>query len=124
MFRILIADDSNYMRESLRDILQEAGFEVIGEAKNGNNAVEIYKALVPDIVMLDISMPDGDGIAALKQIMELDRDAVVVMLTVVGKPEIVLEALNCGARSFLTKPFDRASVLQAIRQATAQPEAT
>lgn len=118
MYRILIADDSIYMRESLRDILREAGHEVIGEAANGNNAVEIYRALTPDLVMLDIAMPDGDGIEALQRIMEINKDAVVVMLAVVGKPDLVLQALNCGARSYTTKPFDKKSVINAIMQAT------
>lgn len=119
MYRILIADDSNYMRESLRDILREAGHEVIGEAINGSNAIEIYRALLPDIVMMDVKMPDINGIEALKKIIEINRDAVVIMLTVVGKPEEVLEALNDGAKSYVTKPFDISSVLNAIKQATA-----
>lgn len=117
MYRILIADDSIYMRESLHDILREAGHEVIGEAANGNNAIEIYRALTPDIVMLDTAMPDGDGIEALKKIMEINKDAVVVMLTVVGKPDVVLDALNCGARGYLTKPFDKKTAINAIGKA-------
>ena len=114
MYRILIADDSIYMRESLRDILREAGHEVIGEAANGNNAVEIFRALTPDLVMLDTAMPGGDGMEALKKIMDINRNAVVVMLTVVGKPDIVLQALESGAKGFLTKPFDKKSTLSAI----------
>lgn len=119
MYRILIADDSNYMRQTLRDILREAGHEVIGEAINGSNAVEIYKALLPDIVLMDVTMPDTNGIDALKKIIEINKDAVVIILTVVGKPEKVLEALNSGAKSYVTKPFDVSSVLNAIKQATA-----
>ena len=119
MYRILIADDSLYMRESLRDILRDAGHEVIGEAASGNNAVEIYRALLPDIVMLDTAMPDGNGMDALKNIIEINGDAIVVMLTVVGKPDIVLKALEYGARGFLTKPFDKTSTLNALAQAVA-----
>ena len=119
MYRILVADDSTYMRETLCDILREAGYEVIGEAKSGYNAVEIFRALKPDIVMLDAAMPEENGIHALKDIMEIDPDAIVIIITVVGKPDIVLEALTNGARSYLTKPFDEGSVQQAIRQATA-----
>jgi len=118
MYRILIADDSNYMRETLHDILHEAGHEVIGEAINGSNAVEIYKILLPDIVMMDMTMPAETGIEALKKIIEINANAVVIMLTVVGKPENVLEAVNAGARSYLTKPFDASGVLNAIKQAT------
>lgn len=119
MHRILIADDSIYMRETLREILHEAGYEIVGEAVNGLNAVEIYRALVPDIVMLDITTPQGDGIDALKNIIEINPDAIVIMMTVVGKPDKVLEALDNGAKSYLTKPFDKVSVINAIRQATA-----
>ncbi len=118
MYRILIADDSIYMRDTLRDILRAAGHEIVGEAVNGINAVDIYRALEPDIVMMDIAMPDGDGIEALKQIIALNKDAIVIMLTVVGKPDIILKALNNGARSYLTKPFDKQGVLHAIQQAT------
>lgn len=120
MYRILIVDDSNYMRETLRDILREAGHDVIGEAINGSNAVEIYKALVPDIVILDMTMPGETGIEALKQIIEINKDAVVIVLTVVGKPETVLDALNHGARGYVTKPFDVSSVLNAIYKATSE----
>lgn len=118
MYRILIADDSNYMRESLRAILQESGHEVVAEAKSGLNAVELFKALAPDIVMLDTTMPDGSGLGTLEKIMALNPNALVIMLAVVGKPDIVLNAVNGGAKSYLTKPFDKTSVLQALKQAT------
>ncbi len=118
MKRVLIADDSGFMRESMRDILEHAGYKVIGEALNAGNAVELYRALRPDIVMLDVSMPDISGIEALRQIIEIDPDAVVIMMTVVGKPDIVLESLNNGARSYLTKPFEEDSVLHALQSAT------
>lgn len=119
MHRVLVADDSAYMRKYLCDILRQEGYDVIGEASDGYKAVEIFQAVKPDIVMLDAAMPGVDGISALKSIMEIDSSAVVIMLTVVGKPHIVLEALENGAKSFLTKPFDNTNVLQAIRQATA-----
>jgi CheY-like chemotaxis protein len=119
MYRVLVADDSAYMRGFLSEILREEGYDVIGQAAGGYNAVEIFKALKPDIVMLDAAMPGVDGIEALKNIMAIDRAAIVIILTVVGKPQIVLEAMAGGARSYLTKPFDTANVLQAIRQATA-----
>lgn len=120
MYRILITDDSNYMREALRGILQNAGHEIVAEAINGPNAVEIYKALLPDIVMLDMTMPGESGLDTLKRIIRINNDAVVVMLAAVGKPEKVLEALNAGARGYVTKPFDEKSLLNALDMATAR----
>jgi two-component system chemotaxis response regulator CheY len=117
MYRILIADDSIYMRETLRDILRIAGHEIIAEAVNGLNAVELYKALLPDVVMLDMTMPGENGIETLSKIMKINKDAIVIILTVVGRPETVLEALNQGARGYITKPFDETSVLKAVNNA-------
>lgn len=119
MYRVLIADDSNYMREALRDILHGAGHEIIAEAVNGPNALEVYKALLPDIVMLDMTMPGEDSLVTLQKIIGINADAVVIMLTAVGKPEKVLEALNAGAKGYVTKPFDETSVINAVSQATA-----
>jgi two-component system, chemotaxis family, chemotaxis protein CheY len=122
MYRILIADDSIYIRETLCNILAKAGHEIVGEAVSGFNAVEIYKALLPDIVMLDMTMPEENGIETLKRIISINKDAIVIMLTVVGKPEKILEALNHGARSYVTKPFDEASVINALHKAIAAEE--
>lgn len=122
MYRILVADDSNYMRETLRDVLHDAGHEVIAEAINGSNAVEIYRVLMPDIVMLDMTMPGESSLGTLEKIININKNAVVIMLTAVGKPEKVLEALNMGARGYVTKPFDETSVLNAINQAAAQTD--
>lgn len=122
MYRILIADDSSYMRETLRDILREAGHEVVAEAVSGSNAVAIYRALLPDIVIMDIVMPEVNGIEAMKEILQINNDAVVIMLTVIGKPEIVLEALNHGAKGYITKPFVEESVLNAICKAKAKTD--
>jgi two-component system chemotaxis response regulator CheY len=119
MYRILIADDSSYMRETLRDILQGAGHEIVAEAANGPNAVEIYKALLPDIVMLDMTMPGESGLDTLRSIIRINNNAVVIILTAVGKPEKVLEALNAGAKGYVTKPFDESSVLNAISKTAA-----
>lgn len=118
MYRILIADDSNYMRETLRGILQGAGHKIVAEAINGPNTVEIYKALLPDIVMLDMSMPGESGLDTLRRIIRINDNAVVIMLAAVGKPEKVLEALNAGARGYVTKPFDETSLLKALDKAT------
>ncbi len=117
MYRILIADDSSYMRETLRDILHDAGHEIIAEAVSGSNAVEIYKALLPDIVMLDMTMPGENALETLREILSVNENAFVIMLAAVGKPDKVLEALNAGARGYVTKPFDEISVMKAIRKA-------
>ena len=122
MYRIIIADDSSYMRETLRDILQDAGHDIIAEAVSGSNAVEIYKALLPDIVMLDMTIPGENVLETLQEILGTNENAVVIMLTAVGKPEKVLEALNAGARGYVTKPFDELSVMKAMRKAAEEAD--
>lgn len=119
MSRILIADDSLFMRSALKGILAEGGHEVVGEAGTGVQAVELFQELSPDVVTMDITMPQLNGIEALKKIMELKKDAVVIMLTSVGKPEHVAEALRNGAKNYITKPFDKEKVLKAVRAVTA-----
>lgn len=120
MYRILIADDSLYMRLNLKNILLEAGHEVVGEATNGIEAVKQYQQLSPDIVTMDITMPQLDGVEALKQIIGFDPAANVIMLTAIGKPGKVLECLNLGAKHFITKPFEKDKVLQALDTAMAE----
>jgi two-component system chemotaxis response regulator CheY len=114
MYRILIADDSSFMRDNLKEILLSAGHEVVGMAVNGLEAVELYKKTSPDIITMDITMPQLNGIEALQKIIEYNKDANVLMLTSLGKPEKVLEALNNGARNYITKPFEKGMVLKAI----------
>ena len=117
MYRILIADDSLYARINLKTILTEAGHEVIGEASDGFEAVAKYRSLSPDIVTMDITMPMLNGVDALKQIIEFDKNARVIMMTAIGKPEKVLECLNSGAKRFITKPFEKGDVLKALDEA-------
>ncbi len=114
MSRILIADDSIFMRSALKEILVNAGHEVVGEAATGSEAIELYGKLSPDIVTMDITMPQLGGIEALKQIRALNKNAVVIMVTSISKPESAGEALNSGAKSYITKPFDKDKVLKAI----------
>lgn len=114
MSRIVIADDSIFMRSCLKTILVEGGHEVIGEAGNGMEAVELYRTLSPDIITLDITMPELNGIEALKKIIEINKDATVVILTSISKPDSAIEALNNGAKNYINKPFDKDKVLKAI----------
>jgi two-component system chemotaxis response regulator CheY len=114
MARILIADDSMFMRAAMRDILEKAGHRVVGEAATGLAAVELYAELTPDIVTMDITMPLLGGIEALKKIRAINKNAAVIMVTSISKPESAGEALNCGAKSYITKPFDAEKVLKAI----------
>lgn len=118
MSRILIADDSIFMRSCLKDILVKEGHEVVGEAANGLEAVEMYGKLLPDIITMDITMPQLSGLEALKKIRALDKNAAVIMVTSISKPESAGEALNNGAKSYITKPFDREKVLKALGDVT------
>lgn len=112
--RILITDDALFMRTALKDILTKNGYEVVGEAENGEQSVELYKLLKPDIVLMDITMPEMDGIEALKAIREADPSAQVVMCTAMGQRTLVIEAIGAGARDFIIKPFEAARVLEAV----------
>jgi len=114
--RVLIVDDAAFMRMMLKDILKRGGYEVIGEAGNGLEAVSLYRDLHPDLVTLDITMPEMDGIAALKQIRSLDPEAKVIMVSAMGQQAMVIEAIQSGARDFIVKPFQAERVLEAIRK--------
>ncbi|MDW5299790.1 MAG: response regulator [Sedimentibacter sp.] len=117
MSKILIVDDSILSRKKLRIILEEANYEIVGEAGNGAEALKKYEDLLPDLVTMDITMPDVDGISALKDIIKYDSLAKVVMVTALGKGETILEALNAGAKNFITKPFSCNQVLNSIQEA-------
>jgi len=110
---VLIADDSEFMRNLLREIL-EGDFEIIGEAQNGVEAVELFEEEHPDIVMMDIVMPLLDGIEATEQIKSSGSDSSVIMCTSVGQEERMRQAVAAGADSYITKPFQKPSVLEAI----------
>lgn len=120
MYRILIADDSINARLNLRTILAETDYEVIGEVDTGLKAVEMYRALTPDLVTMDITMPELNGIEALRQILEFDKNAKVIMLTAIGKPDKVLECLNSGASHFITKPFEKNNVVKTFNEVLAR----
>ena len=115
--RVLIVDDALFMRTMLRNIFVESGFEVVGEAGNGNEAVEKYRALGPDLTTMDIVMPEKSGIEALKQIVALDPRARVVMCSALGQESLIIEALEAGARDFIVKPFKPAKVVEVVQKA-------
>lgn len=111
---ILICDDAMFMRAMLKDIVTKAGYNVAGEAENGEMALEQYKSLHPDIVMMDITMPKVDGIEGLKQIMAFDPNAKVIMCSAMGQQAMVLESIQAGAKDFVVKPFQVDRVIGAL----------
>ncbi len=115
--KVLIVDDAAFMRMMLRDILAKNGFEVVGEADNGKVAVQMYNELKPDVVTMDITMPEMDGIAAVKEIKAADPNAKVVMVSAMGQQAMVIEAIRSGAADFIVKPFQPDRVLEALGKA-------
>jgi two-component system, chemotaxis family, chemotaxis protein CheY len=116
--RILIADDALFMRNMLKEIFVNAGFQVVGEAADGIEAVERYHELRPDLVTMDIVMPLKSGIEALQQITREDPDARVVMCSALGQETLVIEAVQAGAKDFIVKPFKEERVLDVVRRVT------
>lgn len=112
--KVLLADDSNMMRKILRNILEGKGYSIVGEASNGQEAVDLYKELKPDVVTLDITMPVMDGLKALENIVAFDKNAKVVMLSAAGQQSKIISALKTGAKLFITKPFTDEDVLKNI----------
>lgn len=112
--RILITDDALFMRVTLKNILTQNGYEVVGEAQNGAEAVKLYAELKPDLVTMDITMPEMDGLQALKVIKSSDPTAKVVMCTAMGQKQMVVEAIQAGAKDFIVKPFQPDRVLEAV----------
>jgi two-component system chemotaxis response regulator CheY len=116
MAKILIVDDAAFMRMMLKDILTKNGYEVVGEASDGNEAVSKFQELKPDLVTLDITMPNKDGIQALKDIKAIDPNALCVMCSAMGQQSMVIEAIQSGAKDFIVKPFQADRVLESIRK--------
>lgn len=114
--RILITDDALFMRVTLKNILTQHGFEVVGEAQNGKESVDLYKELKPDLVTMDITMPEMDGLEALKAIKAHDPGARVIMCTAMGQKNMVVEAIQSGARDFIVKPFQPDRVVEAVKK--------
>ena len=122
--RVLVVDDAAFMRMMVKDILSKNGYEIVGEAENGMKALEKYQELKPDLVTMDITMPEMDGITAVKEIKKVDPAAKVVMCSAMGQQAMVIEAIQAGARDFIVKPFqadertDISSVLTARMHAS------
>lgn len=114
---VLICDDAAFMRVMIKDILTKNGYEVAGEAENGLKAVEKYNETKPDLVMMDITMPEMDGIQALKKIKEEDGAANVIMCSAMGQQAMVVESIQAGARDFIVKPFQEDRVIEAVKKA-------
>ena len=117
---ILICDDAAFMRMMIKDILTKNGYNVAGEAENGARAVEKYNELKPDLVLMDITMPEMDGIQALKQIKSNDPNASVVMCSAMGQQAMVIEAIQSGAKDFIVKPFQPDRVIEAVKKVVGQ----
>jgi two-component system chemotaxis response regulator CheY len=114
--RILIVDDAAFMRMMIKDILSKNGFEIVGEAENGARAIEAYKDLKPDLVVMDITMPEVDGITAVREIKKIDPEAKVIMCSAMGQQSMVIESIQSGARDFIVKPFQADRVIEAVKK--------
>lgn len=114
--RVLIVDDAAFMRMMIKDILTKNGYEVAGEADNGLKAIDKYKEITPDLVLMDITMPEMNGIDAVKNIKAIDPGAKIVMCSAMGQQAMVIESIQAGARDFIVKPFQADRVLEAVRK--------
>ncbi len=118
-YRVLVVDDSMFVTKQIGQILTSEGFDLVGTASNGEEGVEKYKELYPnvDLVTMDITMPKMDGVTALEKIIEFDKEAKVVMVSALGKQDLVKKSLLLGAKNYIVKPLDRKKVLERILQA-------
>jgi len=115
---ILIVDDAAFMRMMIKDILSKNGFNVVGEAENGVKAVEKFTELSPDLVIMDITMPEMDGIEAVKAIKGIDASANIIMCSAMGQQAMVIESIQAGAKDFIVKPFQADRVIEAVSKVT------
>ena len=113
---ILVVDDAAFMRMMIKDILTKNGYNVAGEAENGAKALEKYNEVKPDLVLMDITMPEVDGIQALKNIKAADPNAKVIMCSAMGQQAMVIESIQAGAKDFIVKPFQPDRVLEAVKK--------
>jgi two-component system chemotaxis response regulator CheY len=114
--RILIVDDAAFMRMMIKDILTKNGFDVVGEAENGAVALKKYKELSPDLVIMDITMPEVDGIQAVKNIKKVDANSKIIMCSAMGQQAMVIESIQAGAQDFIVKPFQPDRVVEAVNK--------
>jgi two-component system chemotaxis response regulator CheY len=115
--RTLVADDASFMREMIKEIIEPEGFEVVAEAGDGDDAIEMFKEHSPDIITMDIVMPKKSGIEAVKGIIQLNPGATIVMCSALGQEALVMEALKAGAKDFIVKPFKPDLVVSTLRKA-------
>ena len=115
--RVMIVDDAAFMRMMLKDVLTKNGYEVVGEAENGQKALEKYRELTPDLVIMDITMPEVDGIQAVKLIKAEFPASNVIMCSAMGQQAMVIEAIQAGAKDFIVKPFQADRVVEAVKKA-------
>ncbi len=114
--KILIVDDAAFMRMMIKNIVAKNGYEVVGEAENGKQAVEMYANSSPDVVTMDITMPEMDGIDGVKAIRSIDPNAVIIMCSAMGQQSMVMDAIQAGAKDFIVKPFQQDRLLQALER--------
>lgn len=115
--RIMIADDASFMRAMIKDILTKNGYEIVAEADNGAEAVERYNEFRPDLVIMDITMPQIDGIRAIRTIKRINNQAKIIVCSAIGQQAMVIESIRAGAGDFIVKPFQAERVLEAVRKA-------
>lgn len=116
MAKIMIVDDTAFMRAMIREMIKDTGHEIVAEAKNGEEAVRLYPNAKPDVMTMDITMPDMDGVTALKNIRKLDPKAKVIMCSAMGQHAMVLDAIQAGAKDFIVKPLQQQRLLEAIEK--------
>ena len=114
MKKVLIVDDAVFMRVVLKNILLKEGYDIVGEASNGLEAIEKYKELKPDVITMDITMPEMDGIVALQELVKIDSEVKVCMVSAMGQEKIIIESIRKGAKDFIVKPFNQEDVLSKI----------
>jgi len=115
--RILLADDLSFMRMVQKEILEEKGYVIVGEASDGLEAIEFYKRLSPDIIILDITMPHMNGLEAMHKIFEIDKNAKIVMCSALGQQQLIVEAIKSGVKDFIVKPFKPERIINSIEKA-------
>jgi len=114
---ILIVDDAAFMRMMIKDVLTKNNYNVVGEAENGKKGIEKYQELSPELVIMDITMPEVNGIEAVKKIKEMDSNANVIMCSAMGQQAMVIEAIQAGAKDFIVKPFQADRIIEAVKKA-------
>ncbi len=113
---ILIVDDAAFMRMMIKDVLTKNGFTIAGEAENGVKAIDVFKESKPDLVIMDITMPEMDGIQAVKEIKKIDSSAKIIMCSAMGQQAMVIEAIQAGAKDFIVKPFQPERIVEAVKK--------